>query len=109
MAQFVKVSGANLGTPTNFDIFFTTRNIAHITSTATTVVLTCFSGSTSTDVITITIPSDTTGTFQRQIIDLIMNTASWKSDGGFEFMDAPPTFTNGETAANNKITSVAIA
>jgi hypothetical protein len=109
MAQFVKVSGANLTTPSNFDIFFTTRNIAHITSTAVQVVLTCFSGSTATDVITITIPSDTTGTFQRQIIDLIMNTASWKSDGGFEFVDAPPTFTNGENAANNKITNVAIA
>jgi hypothetical protein len=32
-----------------------------------------------------------------------LNANSVKSDGGVSYIDAPATFTNGQTAANNKI------
>jgi len=107
MAKFIKFSGTNFGTAVNFDAYVGAENIARITATATTVVITYLTSNTATDVCTITIPSDTTGTFQRELIDLILNANSVKSDGGVPYIEAPATFTNGEAAANNKISTYA--
>jgi hypothetical protein len=103
MAKFIKFSGTNFGTAVNFDAYVGAENIARITATATTVVITYLTSNSATDVCTITIPSDTTGTFQRELIDLILNANSFKSDGGVPYIESPATFTNGQTAANNKI------
>jgi len=110
MAQFLKISGANLATATNFDTYVSLLNVAHITATATTVVLTYAVASTSADVVTITIGSgDTSGTFQRELIDAIMTASSSRGDGGYAYAEAPATFTNIQTPAVNKITAIAIA
>ncbi len=77
----IRILGGNLTTPTNFDTYIETQTI------------------------TITIPSDTSGRFQREIISSILGAAKT----GVVFSDLPATFTNGEAAANNKITSIAIA
>lgn len=109
MAQFFKISGANLATSSVFDTYISLLNIAHIATTATTVVLTYTVASTSADVITITFPSDATGSFARELAESIMTAASSRGDGGYAYFDAPPTFTNGTTPGSNKISTIAIA
>ena len=109
MVKFIKFNGGNLNTPANFDIYAGTENIVRITATASTVVITYRSANGDADICTIGIPSDTTGIFQREIIDLILNANSSKSDGGVPYIEAPPTFTNGQTPASNKVISVTLA
>lgn len=109
MAQFFKISGANLATPNVFDTYVSLLNIAHIVTSATTVVLTYTVASTSADVITITFPSDTSGSFARELSEAIMTAASSRGDGGYAYFDAPATFTNGQTPGSNKISTIAIA
>jgi hypothetical protein len=104
MASFLKISGANLATATNFDAIISCRNIAALTSTATTVVIAYATGSTGTDIVTITIPSDTSGNFQRELQSIIIQNIN-NSEG---VVDVQPLFPNGQTAASNKITTVAI-
>ena len=104
MASFLKISGANLATATNFDAIISCRNIAALTATATTVVINYATGSTGTDVVTITIPSDSNGAFQRELQNIIIQNIN-NNEG---IVDVQPLFTNSTTAANNKISTVAI-
>jgi hypothetical protein len=100
----IRILGGNLTTPTNFDTHIEVDNIRRILTTATTVVLN-YPGASGTQTITITIPSDTSGRFQREIISSILGAVKT----GVAFSDLPATFTNGEAPANNRITSFAIA
>ncbi len=109
MAKFLKIAGANLVTVSNFDAYFSCENINFISSTATNVVINYAAGSTGTDVVTITIPSDTTGLFQRELQNFIIQAAG---DPGGATIEVPAVFYNGQspTTANTlRITSVAIA
>ena len=101
----LKILGGNLATPVNFDIYIDASNIRRISSTATTVVINYAGSAAGTQTITVTIPSDTSGIFQRELIASILGA----DKTGVAFSDAPATFTNGQTAASNKITSVTIA
>ena len=101
----LRIPGGNLTTPANFDIYIDAGNIRRISATATTVVINYAGSAAGTQTVTVTIPSDTTGTFQREIIAAILGA----DKTGVVFSDAPATFTNGQTPASNKITSVAIA
>lgn len=100
----LRILGGNLSTPSNFDQYIEVGDVRRISATATTVVLN-FQGAAGTQTVTITIPSDTSGTFQRELIACVLGAEKT----GASFADCPPTFTNGQTAASNKITSVAIA
>ena len=109
MAKFLKIAGANLVTPSNFDAYISCQNINFISATATNVVLNYGSGSTGTDIVTITIPSDATGSFQRELQNFIIQAAG---DSGGATVEVPAVFYNGTTptTANTlRITSVAIA
>lgn len=102
----LKISGGNLTAPSNFDIYIDTSDIRRISATSTSVVINYAGSASGTQTITVTTPSDTTGIFQRELISTILDLAGDKT--GVAFLDAPATFTNGQTAASNKITSVAI-
>jgi uncharacterized protein (UPF0333 family) len=104
MASFLKISGANLTVATNFDVIISCQNIAALTSTATTVVINYATGSTGTDVVTITIPSDTSGNIQRELQNIIIQNIN-NSEG---VVDVQPLFANGQTPGYSKISTVAI-
>jgi hypothetical protein len=98
MASFVIFRGQDFNTPSNFDVLVSTENIRLITATATTVLIRY--GVTSTaapnvGLMTITIPSDTSGGFQRALTNLILTAKTEPVD----FVIAPATFTNGQTPA----------
>jgi hypothetical protein len=100
----LKILGGNLTAAANFDIYIDANNVRRISATNTTIVINYAGSAAGTQTITVTIPSDTTGTFQREFIATLLG-----ADKSISFSEAPPTFTNGQTAASNKITSVAIA
>lgn len=103
--SLLRILGGNLTVPTNFDVYIGASNIRRISADATTVVINYAGSAAGTQTITITIPSDTSGTFQREIIATLFGA----DKTGVAFSDAPATFTNGQTAASNKISSVTIA
>ena len=109
MAKFLKIAGANLVSATGFDAYISCENINFISATSTAVVINYAGGSTGTDVVTITIPSDTTGSFQRELQNFIIQAVG---DSGGATIEVPAVFYNGQTptTANTlRITSVAIA
>ena len=109
MAKFLKIAGANLVSASGFDAYISCENINFISATSTAVVINYAAGSTGTDVVTITTPSDTTGSFQRELQNFIIQAVG---DSGGATSEGPAVFYNGQTptTANTlRITSVAIA
>lgn len=100
----LKILGANLTTASNFDIYIDTSNVRRISATSSTIVINYAGSAAGTQTVTVNIPSDTSGIFQRQFIALFIS-----ANKAEPFTEAPATFTNGETAINNKISSVTIA
>jgi uncharacterized protein (UPF0333 family) len=106
MASFLKIYGANLATASSFDAIISCRNIAALTATATTVVINYAVGSTGSDIVTITIPSDTSGNIQRELQNIIIQNIN-NSEG---VVDVQPLFANGQSpGTNSKISTVVIA
>ena len=108
MASFVIFRGQDFNTVSNFDIIVSTENIRLITATATTVLIRYGAASTvapNVGLMTITIPSDTSGGFQRALANLILTAKTEPVD----FVIAPATFTNGQTpgTAASKIAAAA--
>jgi hypothetical protein len=96
MASFVIFRGQDFNTASNFDVIVSTENIRLITSTATTVLIRYGESATTgltVGLMTITIPTDTSGGFQRALANLILTAKTENVD----FVIAPATFTNGET------------
>ena len=101
----LRILGGNLSSPAVHDIYLSASNIRRISATNTTIVINYTDGAAGNQTITVTIPSDDKGLFQKEFIAALLGA----DKTGVSFADAPPTFTNGQTAASNKITSVTIA
>jgi hypothetical protein len=107
MASFVIFRGQDFNTASSFDVIVSTENIRLITATATTVLIRYGVASTvapNVGLMTITIPSDTSGGFQRALANLILTAKTEPVD----FVIAPATFTNGQSpdvAASLKISA----